>query len=420
MKTHSFLVCLWLLTALAPFDAAPAGASTDLQAVELAVRQRNFEKAAALLKRLANEGNAEAQYRLGALYRTGRGVKADHAKAAHWFEKAALQGHKDAQYNIGVMYARGWGVKADRARAREWLEKASGQGHHRATAYLEKLPAGKVDRSPRDDERLLLAGKQVAAADLLRQAALADDLERLRKLLGKKGIKVNARDKYGRTALIEAAANRHPKAVRLLLQHGANPNIADRYGDTPLLAAAGNGDVESIKALLAGGADIHHKDKLGNTPLLAAVARGHTEAARALLAGGARVNITNDKGAGPLELARGKPELQTLLRKAGASPVAVASHPRPSVSAEARLHALRQATQGKGQHAGWSPLMLAAWQGDAELVEHLIKNGARIDEIDAEGHSPLTRAAWNGDVATIQALLRAGATVNDTSESSIS
>jgi len=42
-------------------------------------------------------GNAEAQYRLGLMYRDGRGVKQSNAKARNYFRQAAEQGHADAK-----------------------------------------------------------------------------------------------------------------------------------------------------------------------------------------------------------------------------------------------------------------------------------------------------------------------------------
>ncbi|NVJ99203.1 MAG: SEL1-like repeat protein [Alphaproteobacteria bacterium] len=42
-------------------------------------------------------GNAEAQYRLGLMYRDGRGVRQNEKKARSYFARAAEQGHADAE-----------------------------------------------------------------------------------------------------------------------------------------------------------------------------------------------------------------------------------------------------------------------------------------------------------------------------------
>jgi TPR repeat protein len=60
---------------------------TLVRSIDDAVLSGRFAKAAALIARSANSGNAEAQYQLGSLYRSGRGVPVD--------ERLALNGHAD-------------------------------------------------------------------------------------------------------------------------------------------------------------------------------------------------------------------------------------------------------------------------------------------------------------------------------------
>ena len=56
--------------------------------------------------RLADQGDAFAQYDLGVMYANGQGVPQDYAQAVAWYRKAADQGNAAAQTNLGVMYAR--------------------------------------------------------------------------------------------------------------------------------------------------------------------------------------------------------------------------------------------------------------------------------------------------------------------------
>jgi hypothetical protein len=49
------------------------------------------------MKKIAEQGDAMAQYLLGAMYYKGDGVKQDFAKAKFWYEKAAAQGLDWAQ-----------------------------------------------------------------------------------------------------------------------------------------------------------------------------------------------------------------------------------------------------------------------------------------------------------------------------------
>ena len=77
------------------------------------------------IKRKAEQGDAKAQFSLGAMYAKGQGVQQDFAQAKFWYEKAAEQGDVRAQCGLGVMYTTGQGVKKDLAQAKFWLEKAA-------------------------------------------------------------------------------------------------------------------------------------------------------------------------------------------------------------------------------------------------------------------------------------------------------
>jgi TPR repeat protein len=98
------------LVAAGPFEAAVAAYEKGLAAHEKA-----YATALRLLRPLAEQGNAVAQYNLGVMYAQGQGVSQDYAAAASWYLKAAEQGNAVAQYNIGVMYEDGQGVPQDYA-----------------------------------------------------------------------------------------------------------------------------------------------------------------------------------------------------------------------------------------------------------------------------------------------------------------
>jgi TPR repeat protein len=76
----------------------------------------------------AAHGEAAAQFNLGLIYATGKGVPQDYAEAIKWYRLAAEQGFADAQYNLGLLYAKGEGVARDLVQAYLWLELAATQG----------------------------------------------------------------------------------------------------------------------------------------------------------------------------------------------------------------------------------------------------------------------------------------------------
>ena len=78
--------------------------------------------------RLAESGNARAQYNLAMMYANGYGVERDYAEAVKWYRKSAEQGVATAQNNLAGMYANGYGVERDYAEAVKWYRKSAEQG----------------------------------------------------------------------------------------------------------------------------------------------------------------------------------------------------------------------------------------------------------------------------------------------------
>ncbi|MBR1439400.1 MAG: sel1 repeat family protein [Synergistaceae bacterium] len=91
------------------------------------------------VKKLAERGNAKAQFNLGVMYQNGYGVKQDYGEAVKWYRLLAEQGNAMAQSNLGYMYENGNGVARDLQEARKWYEKAAAQGHTYAQDALKRL-----------------------------------------------------------------------------------------------------------------------------------------------------------------------------------------------------------------------------------------------------------------------------------------
>ncbi len=89
-------------------------------------------------RQAAEQGHARAQYGLGEAYGTGRGVLYSQVIASEWFRKAAEQGHAEAQYRLSMFYEDGLGVEQDQEQAVHWLRKAAEQGHAEAQYRLAR------------------------------------------------------------------------------------------------------------------------------------------------------------------------------------------------------------------------------------------------------------------------------------------
>jgi ankyrin repeat protein len=148
--------------------------------------------------------------------------------------------------------------------------------------------------------------------------------------------------------LYEAARKGDAAEVKAVLDRGADVNAKFRYGATALFKAAERGHTEVVKLLIERGADVNVKDTFyGATAISWALQKGHTGVVRAILAKSAEDAgdvLTTGVGSGNVELITaaletGKVPAQTLtaalvaagsdakkaaivemLRKAGAQP----------------------------------------------------------------------------------------------------
>lgn len=128
-------------------------------------------KGAQWYERAAEQGLAEAQFNLGTLYGTGRGVRRDETLAVKWLTKAAQRGLARAQYNLGALYEHGRGVRLNAHVALEWYKKASDQGLEQATARYAEL-ARKMQVEPHKPAAVK-AGKKPADSTQARAVAAA-------------------------------------------------------------------------------------------------------------------------------------------------------------------------------------------------------------------------------------------------------
>ena len=104
-----------------------------------AYKRQDYAETMRLLRPLADQGDATAQYNLGLMYFNGQGVPQDYAEAMKWYRKSADQGHAGAQYNLGLMYFNGQGVPQDYAEAMKLYRKSADQGVPLAQSNLGTL-----------------------------------------------------------------------------------------------------------------------------------------------------------------------------------------------------------------------------------------------------------------------------------------
>jgi ankyrin repeat protein len=307
-----------------------------------------------------------------------------------------------------------------------------------AAGPFKRTPMAEAVRHRREAvvEALLDAGAEFAdneAGEALLKAAERGDIPGMDALL-QRGVKIDATDRAGRTALhhVSAAHSEPPIAViEFLLKQGADVNTADKASQTPAHAAAGRHRAAQLKTLAAAGADLQARDRVQQTPLHHA-ANSHRPDAKMvavmkqLMAQGAPPNPRDLHGRTPLDIVESRLHrsgdqngVVDALRALGArrgtlfpkrlNPPLHLAIATGDQARTAEILAKDPAAAHSKDDQGRSPLHLAAAQGNAESATELLVLGVDADIPDEFGRTPLHAAARMGHVVLVRMLLAKGA-----------
>lgn len=100
----------------------------------------NEKRAYELLLKSANQGHIPAMLQLANVLTFGQQIPtliADpDTEAAKWYFQAASAGNAEAQYSLGVLFQTGKGVVRSNEEAMHWMQQAAKNGHEGAKAYV--------------------------------------------------------------------------------------------------------------------------------------------------------------------------------------------------------------------------------------------------------------------------------------------
>ncbi|XP_041989095.1 poly [ADP-ribose] polymerase tankyrase [Aricia agestis] len=291
-----------------------------------------------------------------------------------------------------------------------------------------KTPLDLADSSTRP----VLTGEYMAAEVL--EAARGGAEARLAALLTPLNVNVHAADGRRSTALHLAAGYNRARAARLLLARGADVHAKDKGGLVPLHNACSYGHYEVTELLVKAGADVNATDLWAFTPLHEAASKARLEVCSLLLSEGADPTLLNCHGKSALDVAptrelrdrlafeyRGYCLLEACrlaeptrvkkqLSSVGHQDVSVAMSLTTPERAAELANFPHLATAERPLHAAAASL----YPKRKQVMEILIKKGARVNEKNKDGQTPLHVATENSHLDAMDLLLRHGAKVNAT------
>ena len=136
VKNLTRTICLTLAVLL---GSLVTGCGADFDKGFAAYKSGDFATALGELRPLSEQGHADAQFLLGAMYSGAQGVLQDYKTAVKWWTPAAEQGHVGAQTSLGLMYQYGTGVPQDNVYAYMWWQIAAASGYKDASKNRDNI-----------------------------------------------------------------------------------------------------------------------------------------------------------------------------------------------------------------------------------------------------------------------------------------
>lgn len=212
-----------------------------------------------------------------------------------------------------------------------------------------------------------------------------------------RGSDVNAMNRFGYTSLWAAACNGRMDLCTMLIDRGADINNEATY--KPLAAAAKKGHTDICMMLIDRGAIVDDLDRSGKTAFQEAALNGKIDTCSELIRRGADVNYGRESYIG------------TLLHIVGGLDV-------PNIT----IYLLRLGADTEAiNENGYTPLLIAAGEGRADICLALLDHGADVEAcgsfgegIDHDGiiHTSISLAILKGHLDTTLVLLANRARTN--------
>ena len=264
---------------------------------------------------------------------------------------------------------------------------------------------------------LIKIGANVNAANVkgetaLMKAATKGSLPMI-KLLLESGADVNVANQNGSTALISASSSKDgTDIVKVLVVAGANVNQTDTNGKSPFMAASLKCNLSTVNILINLGADVNGAEKLGFTPLLWIACKGHMfcieEFAKCYVEEGKILpySVGNHQDRAAFMYHRYNSKLFKLCEKIRMDRASLQSCVRSLVASGADVNQ-------RARLSGWTALMVAALDGDINILKLLLESGADVNAVsDSSGWSAVVSAVAGDHSECVQLLIQSGADVN--------
>jgi len=358
----------------------------------------------------AKSGDAESQWFLADLHRTGLCFKQSPEEAVRWLASASLQGHSRSQFELGLAYYHGTGVQKNYQQAVRYFRKAAEEGIGEAARALGSM-YGAGEGVPQDRQEALFwfeRAIELGNAGAASQAAATLLTDDPRRALNYSLPAANAGDERAQFATAYALANLpEGKAEDLIEAHkwaniASNASIDDIAEESRELRSQLEAEMKPSDITIAQQRASGWKPVPTGTNQLQTEAAAPTELAKLPAGDTSTADQLNSQEA-KLHLK----ELGVPINRDAFFEAVKADN----LGVFKLFHMAGADLESTWGSAQVTPLYVAADNGAQSVFDYLLAEGANVNAVDqVNGMTPLLRAiAWDNQYM-IDQLLDAGAT----------
>ncbi len=216
-----------------------------------------------------------------------------------------------------------------------------------------------------------------------------------------KGIDINAQAKDGKSALWLISEWENLASLKLLHKHGAKINTTDKVGQSVLVTTFLHKHREVLDYLVANGADVNHVDQGGHTPLMTAITYLNGKHAETVF-----------KFLEKFITIKPRLDVEKIMPKGGGYSAMHLAARYGLVNAGKLLLDHGASIDIKSLATGGTPLHTAASAHQIDMARFLIQRKANLEIFDKSGSTPLMLAVYRADEEMVQVLVEAGAAIN--------
>ena len=248
----------------------------------------------------------------------------------------------------------------------------------------------------------------------LHQAAKAGDINQVKALLGQ-GVDINVKDDEGLTPLHHAIKEGHTELARFLIDQDADLKAKEKRWDyTPLHYAIWFNNTDIVEVLVNKGVDVNYTPKRDYSPLINAIwSKDKYNMAKLLVDHGAKFDVRDQGGWTAFRWAawEGQHDVIELFVANGAD-ISTFHMAAYRGDLDRVKNFVEQGTDvDTKDELDWTPLFWVVCRGRTEVVRYLIDKGADVKSKTQDQHTVLHPAARAGAKNILQLLIAQGADV---------